>query len=354
MKAIIPCAGRGKRLRPLTFTNSKPLIPIANRPLVLYAIDKLKSVGVREIGIVVSDNTRDMQGVLGDGTEFGVHISYIQQDNPLGIAHTIKVSQEFLGDEPFIMYLGDNLLREGLEKAVENFQTKKPNSILFVCPTEKPHLYGIAVIEENRVVRLMEKPVEPPSNLAVIGIYIFDSTIHQVIDTLKPSGRGEYEITDAIQGLIEQGGLVDYYSLNDWWIDAGNPDDMVEANRLVLQDLKPCCEGMTDANSDIRGNVAIGQGTIIENSSIRGPVLIGDNCFIKDAFIGSFTSIGANSKMDNCEIEYSVVMENCEIRDVGERIDNSIIGRNVKVKRTDRRPRSYKLVLSDESAAELQ
>lgn len=354
MKAIIPCAGRGKRLRPLTFTNSKPLIPIANKPLVLYAIDKLKAVGIEEIGIIVSDNTRDMQDVLGDGKKQGVHISYIPQDQPLGIAHTIKVSRQFLGDEPFIMYLGDNLLKQGLEEAVTNFKTNRPNGILFVCPTNKPQLYGIAIIENQRVVRLMEKPKDPPSNLAAIGIYILDPTIHSIIEKLTPSSRGEYEITDALQALIDSGGRLEHFSLDEWWIDAGNPDDMVEANRLVLQDLVPDIQGNIDERSELRGNISIGQGTVIENSAIRGPVLIGENCVIKNSFIGSFTSIGSNTKLMNSEIEYSVVMENCEIKNIEHRIDNSILGRNVKVTKTDRRPKSYKLVLSDESAAELR
>ncbi|MDX9755871.1 MAG: glucose-1-phosphate thymidylyltransferase [bacterium] len=354
MKAIIPCAGRGKRLRPLTFTNSKPLIPIANKPLVLYAIDKLKAVGIEEIGIIVSDNTRDMQDVLGDGKKQGVHISYIPQDHPLGIAHTIKVARTFLGDEPFIMYLGDNLLKQGLEEAVENFHLHRPNGILFVCPTTKPQLYGIAVIENERVVRLIEKPKDPPSNLAAIGIYILDPTIHSIIETLPPSARGEYEITDALQALIDSGGRLEHFSLDGWWIDAGNPDDMVEANRLVLQDLVPTMQGQIDERTELRGTIAIGKGTIIENSAIRGPVLIGENCEIRNSFIGSFTSIGANTKVMNSEIEYSVIMENCEIRHIEQRIDNSILGRNVKVTKTDRRPKSYKLVLSDESAAELR
>jgi glucose-1-phosphate thymidylyltransferase len=353
MKAIIPCAGRGKRLRPLTFTNSKPLIPIANKPLILYAIDKLKAVGISEIGIIVSDNTRDMQDVLGDGKDKGVEISYIQQDEPLGIAHTIKVSRDFLGDESFIMYLGDNLVEEGLQNAVQNFEHNSANGVIFVYPTDKPQLYGIAVIEDGRLKRLVEKPKDPPSNLATIGIYIFDKTIHSIIETLKPSDRGEYEITDAIQGLIDSGAHVEHYPLKGWWIDAGNPDDMVEANRLVLQDLKSGNLGSCDESSDIRGNVAIGKNAIIENSIIRGPVLIGNDCIIKNAFIGSFTSIGSCSRLENCEIEYSVVMDNCEIKNIEERIDNSILGRNVRVKRTERRPRSYKLVLSDESSADL-
>lgn len=354
MKAIIPCAGIGKRLRPLTFTNSKPLIPIANKPLVLYAIDKIKEVGITDIGIIVSDNTRDMQSVLGNGNQFGVKIEYIHQEEPLGIAHTIKVARNFLGDDSFIMYLGDNILQEGLHEAVANFQTKKMNSIIFVCPTSKPQLYGIAVIENERIIRLVEKPKNPPTNLAAIGIYLFDPTIHKVIDNLKPSARGEFEITDAIQGMIDTGGHVEYFRLKGWWIDAGNPDDMIEANRLVLQDLQQNIKGSVDDLSSIQGNVEIGKDSIIENSVVRGPVLIGDNCVIKNAFIGSFTSIGFNSVLTSCEIEYSIIMDNCEIKNIEERIDNSILGRNVRVNRTDRRPKSYKLVLSDESTAELR
>ncbi len=353
MKAIIPCAGRGKRLRPLTFTNSKPLIPIANKPLVQYAIEKIKQVGINEIGIVVNENTRDMQRELKDGSSMGVNLTYIPQEEPLGIAHTIKVSREFLGDDPFIMYLGDNLLCDGLENALERFKKNKSNALLFLCKTNKPQLYGIAVIEDNQVVRLMEKPKDPPSNLAAIGIYMMDASIHSIIDKQKPSDRGELEITDALQGLIDSNARVDYHVVEGWWIDAGNPDDMIEANRLVLQDLEADIKGSIDEESEIRGEVVIGNGSKIERSTIRGPVMIGEGCTIRDSFVGSFTSIGDRSTLEDCEVEYSVIMENCEIFNTDERIDNSILGRNVRIARTTRRPKSYKLVLSDDSAAEL-
>ncbi|MBI1387579.1 MAG: glucose-1-phosphate thymidylyltransferase [bacterium] len=354
LKAIIPCAGRGKRLRPLTFTNSKPLIPIANKPLVVYAIEKLKRVGVSEIGIVVSDNTRDMADVLGDGGEFGVSISYIQQEQPLGIAHTIMVSREFLGDSPFVMYLGDNLLEEGLEGAVEKFKSADPGALICLRRVDKPELYGIALMENDRVVKLIEKPKDPPTNLAAIGIYVFSPVIHKVTESLKPSARGEYEITDAIQGLIDGGYDVAHHVLEGWWIDAGNPDDMIEANRLVLGGIEGDVQGEVDAESDVRGDVIIGKGARIVNSTIRGPVVIGKNCTIQDSFVGSFTSIGDDSRLTNCEVEYSVIMQNCVIRDVGERIDHSILGRNVTISCSERRPRSYKLVISDESEAILR
>ena len=353
MKAIIPCAGRGQRLRPLTFTNAKPLIPIANKPLVLYAIEALKQVGIHEIGLVVGDNISDMKDALRDGSEYGVQLTYIYQEQPLGIAHTILVSQSFLGHSPFVMYLGDNLLQESLEAPVRRFQETRANGLIFLCETQKPQLYGIAVLENNRVVRLVEKPKQPPSNLAAIGLYIFDATIHQVIQNQKPSARGELEITDAIQGLIDSGAKVEHHVIQGWWIDAGNPDDMIEANRLVLQSLAPSNEGHADDTSDIRGNVAIGPGTEICHSTIRGPVIIGKNCRIRNAFVGSFTSIGSGSDLENCEVEYSVIMENCALQNIDGRIDNSILGRNVRVTKSSRRPRSFKLVLSDESVAEL-
>ncbi|MDP8243736.1 MAG: glucose-1-phosphate thymidylyltransferase [Candidatus Hinthialibacter antarcticus] len=355
LKAIIPCAGRGKRLRPLTFTNSKPLIPIANKPLVLYAIEKLKRVGVEEIGIVVSDNTHDMADVIGDGSAFDVKISYIQQDKPLGIAHTIMVSQEFLGDSPFIMYLGDNLLQEGLEGAVSKFEQCKDGAVICLREVDKPELFGIALMENDRVVKLVEKPKDPPTNLAAIGIYVFSPNIHKITKNLKPSARGEYEITDAIQGLIDGDYPVGHQVLAGWWIDAGNPDDMIEANRLVLSDIEqPCNKGTVDDGSDVRGDVVIGEGSKIERSTIRGPVVIGKNCFIRDAFVGSFTSIGDGSRLLDCEVEYSVIMEHCHISNVDERIDHSILGRNVTISCSERRPRSYKLVLSDESEAILR
>lgn len=353
MKAIIPCAGRGKRLHPLTFTNAKPVIPIANKPLVLYAIEAIKHVGITEIGLVVGDNGNDLKSVLGDGSAYGVKLEYIYQENPLGIAHTIKVSQDFLGDDSFLMYLGDNLLQDTLEGPVKRFKENKCNGVIVLSETEKPELFGIAIIENDRVVKLIEKPKNSPSNLAAIGIYVFDASIHDIIKNQKPSGRGELEITDAIQGMIDGDGRVEHHTISGWWIDAGNPDDMIETNRLVLQDLERNIEGEVDEESDVRGNVIIGKGSKIIKSTIRGPVIIGENCTIAHSFVGSFTSIGSDSNLDDCEVEYSVIMEECEIKNIVGRIDHSILGRKVIVQSTERRPHSFKLVLSDESTADL-
>ncbi len=354
MKAIIPCAGRGKRLRPLTFTNSKPLIPIANKPLVQYAIEAIRNVGITDIGIIVGENTRDMEDVLHDGSDLGVHITYIVQDNPLGIAHTIMIARNFLEESPFVMYLGDNLLQEGLQPALTRFQSNHSNAVLILSPTDKPQLYGIAVVEKDRIVRLVEKPKDPPSKLACIGIYVFDSSIHAITEKMKPSARGEYEITDAIQGMLDQGERVDHHILSGWCIDAGNPDDMIDANRLVLQDMvEPKILGSIDEHSDIRGNVVIGKGSRIEGSTIRGPVIIGEDCLIRAAFVGSFTSIGNRTEIINSEVEYSVIMQDCEISNIQQRIDNSILGRNVRIIHSQRRPHSHKLILSDTSAAEI-
>ncbi|RJP20577.1 MAG: glucose-1-phosphate thymidylyltransferase [Candidatus Omnitrophota bacterium] len=354
MKAIIPCAGRGERLRPLTFTNSKPLIPIANKSLVLYAIEAIKEVGIRKIGLVVGENESDLRQVLKNGNDLGVEISYIHQDEPRGIADTVKVSRRFLGNSPFVMYLGDNLLQRGLTTAVKQFHDNRAGAVLLLSRTEKPQLYGVAEIENDRVIRIHEKPKTPPSNLAAVGIYVFDSSIHSIIDHLAPSERGEMEITDAIQKLIDGGAKVEYHIVEGWWVDAGTPEDMIEANRLVLQNLQTGIDGSVDSQSEIRGNVVIGKGSCIERSKIRGPVIIGDDCRITGAFVGSFTSIGSRSALSNCEVEYSVIMQNCEIRDVEERIDYSILGRNVRLTSNVRRPRSYKLVLSDNSSAELR
>mgnify|MGYP006272487705 CR=1 FL=1 len=353
MKAIIPCAGRGKRLRPLTFTNSKPLIPIANKPLVCYAIEHLKRVGVSEIGIVVSDNTKDMKDALGDGAWMGVRLTYIQQDVPKGIAHTIKVSRDFLGDENFVMYLGDNLLQEGIEPAVQKFNDRNPSALICLRKVEKPELYGIVMLENDRVVRLLEKPKDPPTDLAAIGIYIFTPEIHEVIENLQPSARGELEITDSIQGLIDRGKQVEHHVVEGWWIDAGNPDDMIEANRLVLCGIDKRLEGEIDEKSDVRGEVIMGKGSKVVRSKIRGPVVIGEDAVIEDAFVGSFTSIGREAHLRDCEVEYSVVMDHCVIQHVNARIDNSILGQNVRIAGNTERPHTYRLVLSDNSAATL-
>ncbi len=354
MKALIPCAGKGTRLRPLTFTNAKPIIPIANKPLVVYAIDALKEVGITDIGIVVGEYTKDIKKILGDGSRYGVKITYIMQDDPKGISHTIMISKDFLGDSPFVMYLGDNLLQFGIKPAVEKFRNNTSNAVLVLKETDKPELYGIAVVENNQVVRLIEKPKDSPSNLAAIGVYVFDKSIHPIIDNLKPSGRGELEITDAIQGLIESHAKVEHCVLDGWWMDAGNPDDMLEANRLVLHDLRSDIRGKVDESSNLIGEVVIGEGSTIEHSYIRGPIIIGKNCHIKDAYIGSYTSIGDHSSLERCEVEYSVIMENCEVCNIEVRIDGSILGKNVTVTYSDYRPKSYKLILSDNSYSELK
>ncbi|MGI6455350.1 MAG: glucose-1-phosphate thymidylyltransferase [bacterium] len=354
MKAIIPCAGRGTRLRPITFTSAKPVVPIGNKPLVLYAVEKLKKIGITEIGIVISPETQDLKEVLKDGSQYGVHITYILQEVPKGISHTILVSREFLKDDSFVMYLGDNILQEGLEEAARKFHENQLNGLFFVSLTDKPHLYGVVIIENGKVKRIIEKPREPISNLAVIGIYFFDQTIHPIVENLKPSPRGELEITDALQGLIDTGANVEPHKIGGWWMDAGNPDDMLEANRLVLEHLLEAKqEGEVDEKTLMHGTVSIGKGTKIINSNIRGPVIIGENCEIRNAFIGSHTSIGDNCILEDCEVDFSVLMSDCVVRDVSDRIGNSIFGSKVTVTSYRDRPKCYKLILADESAVDL-
>jgi glucose-1-phosphate thymidylyltransferase len=354
MKAIIPCAGRGTRLRPLTFANAKPVIPIANKPLVVYAIEAIKETGVTEFGIVVGDNLSDIKKVLGDGSQLGISVTYIYQEDPKGVAHTIQVSKEFLQDDDFVMYLGDNLFQHGIAPAVETFRQSQSNAVLVLKETDKPEAFGIAVVKDNNVVQLLEKPKHPPTNLAAVGVYVFDKSIHPIVDQLKPSARGELEITDAIQGLIDNGSKVEHCVLDGWWMDAGNPDDLLETNRLVLNDIKTQINGTIDEKSELIGEVIIGKGSVIENSAIRGPVIIGENCRIQNSYVGHYTSVASSCELLNCEVEYSIIMNDSEIKDIEVRLDKSILGNHVTVSTADMRPKSYQLILSDNSVAQLR
>ncbi|WP_129409387.1 glucose-1-phosphate thymidylyltransferase [Marinitoga lauensis] len=355
MKALILCAGKGTRLRPLTFTNAKPLIPIANKPTIVYSLEMIKEAGINEVGIVVNpDNKKDFEETLGNGSQLGLEITYIVQEEPKGLAHAVAISEEFLKDEEFLMYLGDNLVTVDLGKFVREFNNKNMDSFILLTPVEDPSRFGIAIIDDGQVRKVVEKPKEPPSNLAIIGVYIFKPIIFEAIKNIKPSWRGELEITDAIQWLLENEKNVGAHIVYGWWKDTGKPEDLIEANRKVLEQLKESSnEGIIYENSTVHGNVIIGKGTRILNSVIRGPIIIGENVLISDAYIGPYTSIGSNVTIENAEIENSIILDRATIANLDTRLDSSVIGANATVVHSERKPKTIKLVVGDYSKIEI-
>lgn len=351
MKALILAGGKGTRLRPITYSMAKQLVPIANKPVIEYGIEAIRSAGIREFGIIVADTAEAIKAVVGDGSRWDCSITYIPQPDPLGLAHAVQTAKEFLGDSDFIMYLGDNLIKSPVDRLVEEFQLHRPAATILLTPVPNPWEFGVAEMEGDTVTRLEEKPKEPRSNLALVGVYLFDKRIHDVIAELKPSARGEYEITDAIQGLIDRGMSVRSHVISGWWKDTGTVEAMLEANRLVLEDMEPKNEGAVDANSRIEGRVVIEPGAKIINSTVRGPAIIGANCHIENAYVGPFTAIDKGTILRNAEIEHSIVLADGMIEDIPVRIEASLMGRGAMVKRSEGMPRTLRLVLGDSSTA---
>jgi glucose-1-phosphate thymidylyltransferase len=349
MKGLILSGGKGMRLRPLTFTQAKQLVPVANKPVLFYGIEALKEAGITEIGIVVGDTKDEIKEAAGDGSGWGIRISYIEQEAPLGLAHAVKISAGFLGDEPFIMYLGDNILKSGIKSLVEEFKEKKPNSLILLTEVPNPQLFGVAELNDGKVVRLVEKPKKPMSNLALVGVYMFDFHVFEAVDAIKPSWRGELEITDAIQYMVEHGYEVHPHLVTGWWKDTGKIEDILEANRLILESIVGKIQGKVDEASKINGQIIIEEGVVVQNSVIRGPAIIGRESEIIDSYIGPFTSIQERCKIIQTEIEHSIVLEGSEIRDVGSRIDESLIGRDVKIYKCLPKPSAYRLIVGDKS-----
>ncbi|MDK2906230.1 MAG: glucose-phosphate thymidylyltransferase [Petrotoga sp.] len=351
MKALILCAGKGTRLRPLTFTNAKPLIPIANKPTIMYSLEKIRDAGVTEIGLVVnSENIEDFKKVLGDGSKLGIKLSYIIQEHPKGLAHAVKVSKKFLDNDDFIMYLGDNLVNFDLKNFIEQFKQGNYESFILLTSVDNPSQFGIAVMEDSKVTKVVEKPKDAPSNLAIIGVYIFTPKVFEAIENIQPSWRGELEITDAIQWLIDNSNNVGAHIVEGWWKDTGKPEDLIEANRTILSALKEQkIEGEIRSDSSVQGMVHIGKNTKIMNSIVRGPVIIGEDVTISNAYIGPYTSIGDSAHINSSEIENSIILSYANISNVYIRIESSIIGENSNIYSAERKPYSLKLVIGDYS-----
>ena len=356
MKAIILSGGKGTRLRPLTYTGAKQLVPVANKPILWYGIEDLVQAGVTDIGIIISPETgAEVQAKTGNGDRFGANISYILQDQPAGLAHAVKVAEPFLGDSPFIMYLGDNLVQSDLTMFLDEFKTKQLDALTLLCAVPNPTAFGVAEVDKNgRVLKLVEKPKVPPSNLALVGIYLFNTSVHQAIANIQPSARGELEITDAIQYLIDHDNKVEARQIQGWWLDTGKKDDLLEANRVILDTcLVTENRGDMDEQSQVIGRVRIGERSKIVNSTIRGPVVIGEDCYIENCFIGPYSSIADQVTLINADLEHSVFLQGAKVLNIRQRIVDSLVGQRAQIKEAPQRPKAVRLMIGDDSQVEL-
>ena len=354
LKGLILSGGRGTRLRPITFTSAKQLVPVANKPVLFYGIEAMVAAGIRELGIVVGETHAEIRAAVGDGSAFGCRVSYIMQPEPLGLAHAVKISQPFLQQEPFVMYLGDNLLAHGITSLVQEFQLLAPTAQILLARVPNPNHFGVAELVDGRVVRLEEKPAQPRSDLALVGVYMFTAPIFEAVNAIRPSARGELEITDAIQYLIDRGHRVSPHVVTGWWKDTGKLEDMLEANRLILETLERRIDGEISASSQLDGRVVVEKGAIVEDSVIRGPVIIGAGARILRAYIGPFTSVDAGVTVRDSEIEHSILLGGCVVEDLKTRVEDSLIGRNCRIHRSPLMPRALRLMVGDNSEVGLQ
>ncbi len=349
MKGLILSGGAGTRLRPITHTSAKQLVPVANKPILFYGIEAIRDAGISDIGIIVGDTEDEIREAVGDGSTWGVGITYIRQDEPLGLAHAVLTAEQFLGESPFVMYLGDNLIKEGISSLVDQFRATQPDAMILLAHVLQPERFGVAELDGDHIVRLIEKPSEPPSDLALVGVYMFKSCILEACRSIQPSWRDELEITDAIQWMIDHGCQVDPHLIDGWWKDTGHLEDLLEANRIILEGLEPSNRGSVDKDSELSGRVVIEEGAEIINSTVRGPAIIGERTKVVNSFVGPFTSIYYDVLIQNSEIEHSIVMEKCTIRGLRGRMEDSLLGKNVEIYRSPQRPKAYRLMLGDNS-----
>jgi glucose-1-phosphate thymidylyltransferase len=349
VKGLILSGGKGTRLRPITHTSAKQLIPVANKPVLFYGIEALATAGIEDVGIIIAPETgEEIRAAAGDGSRFGVHITYIVQDVPAGLAHAVLTAEPFLGDDPFVMYLGDNLLQGGIVDLVERFKTSQCDALILLTPVPDPENYGVAELDGDRVVRLVEKPRSPVSDLALVGVYMFTASVHDAARAITPSARGELEITDAIQNLVDSGLRVEPHIVSGWWKDTGQLADMLEANRLILDVMEARCDGVLE-DSQLDGRVVVAAGARLERSTVRGPAIIGAGARLIDAYVGPYTAIGDRCLIESAEVENSILLTGCEVRRLDGRVESSLLGRNVRIVRDGRQPRAYRFMLGDSS-----
>lgn len=352
-KALILSGGKGTRLRPITHTSAKQLVPVANKPILFYGIEAIRDAGISDIGIIVGDTAGEIEAAVGDGSQLGVKVTYIHQEAPLGLAHAVSIAREFIGSDRLVVYLGDNLIIDGIRSFVQQFESSKPNCQILLAHVPNPESFGVAELDGDRVIRLVEKPKHPKTDLALVGVYMFDHNIFEACGAIKPSWRGELEITDAIQYLIDRGLDVRFQIISGWWKDTGKLEDILEANRMLLERIGRSIDGYVDEKSKIEGRAVIGKGSQVKNSILRGPLIIGNNTMIMDSYVGPFTSISDSCEIKGSEIEHSIILENSRIAFVGGRIDGSLVGKNVVIERQGGLPRVYRFMVGDSSSIEL-
>jgi glucose-1-phosphate thymidylyltransferase len=358
LKGLILSGGKGTRLRPITHTSAKQLVPVANKPVLFYGIEAMAEAGIEEVGIIIAPETgQEIREAAGDGSKFGVKITYVVQDEPAGLAHAVLTAEPFLGDSPFVMYLGDNLLQGGISDLVAAFREHEPDALILLTPVPDPQNFGVAELapsqssnpdEAGRVIRLVEKPAQPATDLALVGVYMFTAGIHDAARAIEPSARGELEITDAIQHLVDGGLRVEPHIVRGWWKDTGRLEDMLEANRLILDNLVERHDGEL-IDSQVDGRVVIEAGARLERTTVRGPAVIGRGAQLRDCYIGPYTAIGENCSINDAEVEHSILLAGCTVCDLDGRMESSLLGRNVTVRRGDRQPRAYRFMVGDNS-----
>src|SRR5918998_915028 len=350
LKGLILSGGKGTRLRPITHTSAKQLVPVANKPVLFYGIEAMATAGIREVGIIIAPETGDeIRGAAGDGSRFGVEITYVVQDEPLGLAHAVLTAEAFLGTSPFVMYLGDNLLQGGIADLVQAFRDHEPEALILLTPVPDPENYGVAELDgEGGVVRLVEKPSEPATDLALVGVYMFTPLIHDAARAIEPSARGELEITDAIQWLVDNSKPGESHIVRGWWKDTGRLDDMLEANRLILDTPVRRLDGeLREAQVD--GRVVVEAGATLERATVRGPAIIGAGAVVRDAYVGPYTAVGRHCVIERAEIEHSILLEGSSVRGLDGRMESSLLGRDVAITRDHRQPRAYRFMVGDNS-----
>ncbi|MEV0595092.1 glucose-1-phosphate thymidylyltransferase [Nonomuraea cavernae] len=354
MKALVLAGGKGTRLRPLTYTSAKQLVPVANKPVLYYGLEALRDAGITSVAIIVGDTGAEVRDAVGDGSRFGIEVTYIQQEAPLGLAHCVLIARDFLAGDPFVMYLGDNFLVGGIADLVDAFRQADHDAQILLTKVAEPQFYGVAELgPDGEILRLEEKPEHPRSDLAIVGVYTFSPAIHEAVRSITPSARGELEITDAIKWLIDHGYSVHSHFVSGYWKDTGRLQDMLECNRIVLETITADIRGVVDGRSEITGNVVIDPGASVANSVIRGPAVIGADARISDSYIGPYTSIGESCVLQDAEVEYAIVLPNSTIRGVS-RLTYSLIGRNVEVTRADAVPNTYQLMVGDHSRVQVK
>src|ERR1700683_1470828 len=353
MKALVLAGGSGSRLRPITHTSAKQLLPVANKPVLFYGLEAIRDAGISDVGIVVGDTAAAIQAAVGDGRDFGLNVTYIRQDAPRGLAHAVLITRDYLGDDDFVMYLGDNFIVGGITPLVDEFRSGRPDAQIMLTTVPDPRQFGVAELDDaGEVIRLVEKPLHPKSDLALVGVYIFTPDVHEAVRHLEPSGRGELEITEALQWLIDNGHKVRSTIISGYWKDTGNVADMLEVNRMVLEGMDPACGGEVDAETELIGRVAIGSGAQISGCRIVGPVVIGAGTRVSGSYIGPFTSVERDCVIADSEIEYSIVLRGASIKGV-RRIEASLIGHEVEVTPAPRVRKAHRLILGDHSKVQI-